>query len=347
MKKTLLILFLLSFCTLFYSCKDDDQPEPEVEQFVEETRLSGRERIVLNCKTQGNGLITKGIGRMDYFFSDGTNKRYSLSVSDFSILHKPPIYKNYYLNFLSPDRLYLQTLGAGSQGDYIRMLELDSTFTNFIFVNNWVNECILFTENDEMWVAYGSFSKGRVYTRFLKVNLKFNGHHTYEIVVPSEDITTISSWYLLDNELYVSNGGYTYKISKDGTTKEIIQDGIFRMFELNDILWGIGYSDWIYSSSDGGENWELFSSDRIESLSLFCFENIDGRVLGYWRGGLIELSSETTDDGSITLSTRNINMTGMDNTEITSVAKFNGRYYVGTFNGLFSKSEENFFTYAD
>lgn len=347
MKNSVLILILLFNSIIFQSCKDDELLEPDVEQFVEETRLSGRERIVLNCKTQGDVLITKGIGRMDYFFANGEHKRYSLSVSDFSILHKPPVYKNYYLNFLAPDQLYLQTLGAGSQGDYIKMKELDSTFSDFLFVNNWVNECILFADTDIMWVAYLSFADKKNSTRFLKVKLKFNGHHSYETVVPSEDIMPISSWYLLDNELYVSNGGSAYKVSENGLTKEIIKSGIFRMFELDDILWAVNYNDWIYFSNDNGDTWELFSNEGIESLSLFCLENIDGRALGYWRGGLIEVSSTITSDGSTTLSTRMINTDGMGNAEITSLAKFNGRYYIGTYNGLFSKSEESFFTYVE
>lgn len=342
MKKSLLILFLLSICTLFYSCKDDDQPEPDVEQFVEETRLSGRERIVLNCKTQGDALITKGIGRMDYFFANGEHERFSTSVTDFSILHKPPIYKNYRVELHNQSIHLYDGLGV----DYIEINELDSVVSSLIFVKNWINECVLFTDNDEMWVAFESLSKGYKRTKFLRVGLVSFGNHTYEIVDPSEDIMPISSWYLLDNELYVSNGVSAYKVSEDGLTKEITPNGIFRMFELDDILWAISYGDRIYYSTDGGETWEFFS-EGIDGLSLFCLENIDGRVLGYLRGELIELSSTITADGSTTLSTRKINTDGMGNAEITSLAKFNGRYYIGTYNGLFSKSEESFFTYVE
>lgn len=344
MKNVKLLYLIISLLCVMSGCKEDEKVEPEVEIFVEETRLSGRERIVLNCKGDEDKLVTKGIGRRDYFYGNGEHQRFSTSVTDFSILHKPPIYKEFGVELYGHSiHLYVE---SGTQVDYIDITELDSTFSQLIFVRNWVNECILFTGNDEMWVAYESISQGIKRTKFLIVNVALIGNYNYTIVDPSEDIMSISSWYLLNNELYVSNGGSAYKISKDGNTTEIIRSGIFRMFELDNILWAISYGDWIYYSADGGETWELFS-EGIESLSLFCLENIDGRVIGYWRGGLIEFSSEIAGDGSTTLSIRTINTDGMGNAEITSLAKFNGRYYIGTYNGLFSKSEENFFSYVE
>jgi hypothetical protein len=325
-------------------CKEDDKVEPEVEIFLEETRLSGRNKIVLNCKAQEGRLVTKGIRSMNHFYADGSHQGFATGGTDFTTFQRPPIYKDYLVE-LRGESLHLFD-GFGT--DFISVKLLDSTFDRYTFVSNWVNDCVLFTENDEMWIAYQSFTTAfRTRTKFLKVSLISFGNHKYEIIDPDSEITEIEAWYWLDNKLYVSNGGSAHKISGDGLTKEIIRNGIFRMFELDDVLWAISFGDFIYHSSDGGETWDLFNDDKRIRLSLFRFQNIEGRVLGYWNGQLIELSSNLSDNGTTTLTSRKINTDGMGDVDITSVAKFNGRYYVGTFNGLFSKSEANFFTYME
>jgi len=300
---------------------------------------------VLNCKAQEGRLVTKGIRSMNHFYADGSHQGFATGGTDFTTFQRPPIYKDYLVELRGEQlRLYSRNLSGGVI--YIDIKERDSTFSNFLFVNNWVNDCILFSDNDIMWVAYQSFANQKKSTRFLKVDLSsFNP--SYQIVNPREDIYPISSWYLLNKKLYVSNGGSAYKISGDGLTKEIIRNGIFRMFELDDVLWAISFGDFIYHSSDGGETWDLFNDDKRIRLSLFRFQNIEGRVLGYWNGQLIELSSSLSDNGTTALTSREINTDGMGDVDITSVAKFNGRYYMGTFNGLFSKSEANFFTYME
>jgi hypothetical protein len=131
-----------------------------------------------------------------------------------------------------------------------------------------------------------------------------------------------------DNLWRISPNGELIEISDNFDSKSI-------MFDFDNILYYSSYKS-IYKSLDNGLTWELVG-DIFPSIERGTFFKVNGSL--YW---YIYSQIFSVEIGTNGFTITELDNSGLEGYEITSITEFQDRVYVTTLSGLFYKSIEDF-----
>lgn len=161
------------------------------------------------------------------------------------------------------------------------------------------------------------------------------------IPYPTEVSASYNYIFSDGNYFYVSiNGNRTelLRVSPSGEVQEAkgIDRRIYNMFSHDDTLFAFSQSaKKVYYSQDEGLNWSSFISNFPVNIAHFFY--IDEKLAFYGKSQLfwVDLANQEVKE---------LDNTGLEGAEITSVNEFNSRVWVTTLSGMYYKSTEDFFT---
>jgi len=331
-------------------CKDDEKVEPEksIERWVENENYTGRNKVQLNSKSFDDAMYTYGVGYYTVFKKSEEIRNYIVSQNSYSILQRPPLSENFLIEITVNNDIFIKP------GDLNRSFKLffdieefDSTFFQYEPISYFHNESILTNKLDQILISYRGKTRGQTTTKY--VLLSINDNRTTVTAVP---ILTIlrrpgAVWSEVNNNFYVSDGESTYKIKPDGSSKLVFDRVLFRMFEHADIVWSVGLDGLVFYSKDNGDSWLRFGESENFYWSKLNFRQINNEVIAYFKSQIYHFVIDENDAGQTMINAREIVSDGLESNEITSISFFDKKYYVTTFSGVFTKSEESFFTYGE
>ncbi len=116
----------------------------------------------------------------------------------------------------------------------------------------------------------------------------------------------------------------------------MLDERLYRIFKVDGQIFGFGWQE-MYTSSDGLSWTKIADIDPVfQSINMV---EIEGRTIGHRTDQIFLFTIEDN-----TLSIVELTNEGLEGNQITSVAAFNGKVYVTTLSGVFTKSIEDFFT---
>ena len=329
------------------NCKKTKSIESVPEVWVEYGDFSGRNKVLLNSYGDSSYLQVIGVHRLTIYNKAGNSANWSTSA-DYGILERPPTMPNYFIERTgtkpySEVKIYsLPDLGRATSTFTVG--EADSTCSSVDIIPSFRGESILTNNNNQMLVAYQAFNKQNEYKRKYILGTLVNGQMREVKVVQAQENKLSITGNSHGNNFYLSDISSTYRINSNGDPRKVSDVGLDRIFYLDNVLWGISTFGAIYTSTNQGEDWNRFSPNLQRDWAGLHYANVNGHVFAFHRAKVYEMTHSKLN-GSSTLSLKEIDNTGLDNTEITSISYFKGHYYVTTYNGLFRKSEGNFFTF--
>jgi hypothetical protein len=331
-------------------CKDDEKVEPEksIERWVENENYTGRNKVQLNSKSFDDAMYTYGVGYYTVYKKNKNVKNYIISENSFSILKRPPLNRELFIQVLEQFVLIGQGDLAPNFNLSFDMLAFDSTFFQFEFISYVHNECILTNELNQVLIAYRGKTNSENKIKYVLLTVDDNRTKLdSEPISAHNSLLGISCWSEVNNNFYVSDGESTYKIKPDGSSKLVFDRALFRMFEHADIVWSVGLDGLVFYSKDNGDSWLRFGESENFYWSKLNFRQINNEVIAYFKSQIYHFIIEEDDAGETMINAREIVSDGLESNEITSISFFDKKYYVTTFSGVFTKSEESFFTYVE
>jgi hypothetical protein len=331
-------------------CKDDEKVEPEksIERWVENENYTGRNKVQLNSKSFDDAMYTYGVGYYTVYKKNENVKNYIISENSFSILKRPPLNRELFIQVLEQFVLIGQGDLAPNFNLSFDMLAFDSTFFQFEFISYVHNECILTNELNQVLIAYRGKTNSENKIKYVLLTVDDNRTKLdSEPISAHNSLLGISCWSEVNNNFYVSDGESTYKIKPDGSSKLVFDRALFRMFEHADIVWSVGLDGLVFYSKDNGDSWLRFGESENFYWSKLNFRQINNEVIAYFKSQIYHFIIEEDDAGETMINAREIVSDGLESNEITSISFFDKKYYVTTFSGVFTKSEESFFTYVE
>jgi hypothetical protein len=331
-------------------CKDDEKVEPEksIERWVENENYTGRNKVQLNSKSFDDAMYTYGVGYYTVYKKNENVKNYIISENSFSILKRPPLNRELFIQVLEQFVLIGQGDLAPNFNLSFDMLAFDSTFFQFEFISYVHNECILTNELNQVLIAYRGKTNSENKIKYVLLTVDDNRTKLdSEPISAHNSLLGISCWSEVNNNFYVSDGESTYKIKPDGSSKLVFDRALFRMFEHADIVWSVGLDGLVFYSKDNGDSWLRFGESENFYWSKLNFRQINNEVIAYFKYQIYHFIIEEDDAGETMINAREIVSDGLESNEITSISFFDKKYYVTTFSGVFTKSEESFFTYVE
>jgi hypothetical protein len=331
-------------------CKEDEKVEPEksIERWVENENYTGRNKVQLNSKSFDDAMYTYGVGYYTVYKKNENVKNYIISENSFSILKRPPLNRELFIQVLEQFVLIRQGDLAPNFNLSFDMLAFDSTFFQFEFISYVHNECILTNELNQVLIAYRGKTNSENKIKYVLLTVDDNCTKVdSEPISAHNSLLGVSCWSEVNNNFYVSDGESTYKIKPDGSSKLVFDRALFRMFEHADIVWSVGLDGLVFYSKDNGDSWLRFGESENFYWSKLNFRQINNEVIAYFKSQIYHFIIEEDDAGETMINAREIVSDGLESNEITSISFFDKKYYVTTFSGVFTKSEESFFTYVE
>jgi len=345
----LLYLFISLLCVLL-GCKEDEKVEPEksIERWVENENYTGLKKVQLNSKSFGDAMYTYGVGSYTVFKKNENTLNYIIQENSFSILTRPPLNRELFIQVLEQFVLIKQGDLAPNFNLSFDILAFDSTFYQFEFVRFWQNECILTNELSQILIAYRGKTNSENKIKYVLLTVDDNRTKVdSEPISAHNSLLGVSCWSEVNNNFYVSNGESTYKIKPDGSSKLVFDRALFRMFEQADKVWSVGLDGLVFYSLDDGDTWLTLGTTRNPSWSYLNFRKVNREIIAYYESQIYHFTFDENDAGQTSINAREIVSDGLESNEITSISFFDKKYYVTTFSGVFTKSEESFFTYVE
>jgi len=139
----------------------------------------------------------------------------------------------------------------------------------------------------------------------------------------------------IGDHFFITTDNKVYRMETDGQYQEVLDERLYKIFEIGNQLVGLGWSD-VFVSSDQGLSWAARSPSNLPvDLN---FTNIGDRVVAYRYAQLWEVVLEND-----ALTFNELDNDGLDGRSITSVNDFGDQVYVTTLSGVFNKSFAEFF----
>ncbi|MBO0951605.1 hypothetical protein [Fibrella forsythiae] len=164
---------------------------------------------------------------------------------------------------------------------------------------------------------------------------------TQKIVLPAS--SGLRSVQRIGNNFIVSLSSGTYRIKPDGTYLKTYPYSLIRQFTTNETVYGLtnggAGSLQLVASTDQGNTWQTIATDLPTNYSLLSYKQVQNQVIGVYNSQLFQLTITPT-----TLSTTELDNTGLYGNKITSVATYRNTVYVSTLSGVFTKPVRTFLT---
>ncbi|MGD1840614.1 MAG: hypothetical protein ACFB0B_06920 [Thermonemataceae bacterium] len=204
---------------------------------------------------------------------------------------------------------------------------------------NSKNECLIpyYIKEDNLLINSNLLKVDLTVERLGARDVAIDTVKTQIIELPYEFSNSIITMQLLDDNFYVTTGSMgTYKVKDSGELTKVLDERLYRIFKVDGQIFGFGWQE-MYTSSDGLSWTKIADIDPVfQSINMV---EIEGRTIGHRTDQIFLFTIEDN-----TLSIVELTNEGLEGNQITSVAAFNGKVYVTTLSGVFTKSIEDFFT---
>ena len=331
------------------SCKKEDELRPieTKEQWVEHPNFTGRNKIQLNCKAFGDTMYSAGLGYYSVFIKGSETKNYITSSNSFGVFQKPPISKDVYVQWFQ-NWLYFKSGDLSNGLDLsVDMKKIDSTFYQMEFVSYRANECILINDKNQVLVAYRGYNQEKRAIKFVLISIDIWGGYDFKLIEAQSSGLSLLCWSVVEGHFFVSNSESTYKITSDGDSYLVSNRVLYRMFKVDDTIWSIANDGMVFYSNNSGDSWQQFGDQGNMNWAYLYFNECNGNIVAHYQSQIYLFNQSKNNAGETIISIRELDNEGLEGNEITSISYFDNEYYVTTFSGVFSKSEENFFTYVE
>lgn len=356
MKSQVGLLFILF--ALIFSCNEAEEPilelEEELEQFerIENSNFNFVNSDVQRIKVVGDRLFYSHKTNPGYIESDGEVVQLCC-LNNNNMDFRQAFSSNY---IVAADRsleiFNVYDINEGTSG-FLSFTGI-VPFENSARINTFHRESNFELNNDHLIASLTVDGVSSIY--IFDLTKQFD---LFQPVVPSEaikvefpnDLPDLGSRFIKVNAF---NDGWIASVLTGNTggsgTYFIQKDGSFeRLFALDDLV----YSGHAYTSEGqlllGGEG-EIRISEN-ESLDRFyrglnASTNIRFRLIGdrlvIWNPNLSTLYEVESFKGPEEATLRILNTRGIEFSNVNDIAEFNGRVYLATSQGLFTKSLEGF-----
>ncbi|MFZ4620055.1 MAG: hypothetical protein ACOYNS_05830 [Bacteroidota bacterium] len=353
-----LIIFLL------FGCKKESetpvQPVAERSSWKLNVLYFRAEKILLNSFASKDTLTIAGFNSISLFDTSTLNPSRRVFANDFSSMAFKPVFGNNFWMYggangvqfvlFSPVYLRGNTTSALPFFWGLRLHDLDSSYSvkTVALPNYYTNPIGAFNSKGQFLSAVSdtdgcSFCLIDLHTSYSPsyagilasispavTKIKLNGNDKYISYVPF-----ISSYK--DNYFVSSNQG-NYIVYPNGSYRKLtVSSGSFvDMFNIHDTLYSLTSNAELFRSLDNGENWAHFAGNFPSSFSRHFM--IGEKVYFYVYSQLFSADLST---GKI----QEIDNTGLEYNEITSVNMFGDKVLVTTLSGLFYKPISEFLMY--
>ena len=232
----------------------------------------------------------------------------------------------------------------GQADFYLQLPDIDPMFLDFSFPAFHISNCMsINTQNDCLIPYYARSESEDNISKLLLVatDIKSYGAEsnyvdttkTWIITVPSGNVWALHTF---DNDFYAASDEGTLKIDETRTTRLVSSGTFYKMFRINNQLYGLDNRE-LYVS-DQGDNWNLLGEINLDFSSL-NYHTIDGKTIAYYNSQLFHL-----ENGEGAIEVTELDNAGIESHEITSVARLGSRIYVTTLSGVFFKEHDSFWT---
>lgn len=345
MKKSLLLLAGI----LVLGCSDnlDQNIEPELEQPVwqEDDRFLFDNKAFNNSAYNDDGIYFAGLFYGSMLRNDGDNEDVTSVRVNYDQNYKMPISDLLFLN-ASESKLNIRPSQSMLEEEYIDMKEVDPEFYSFDFPNRWSSEAMLVNSKKQCLVPYrvGSPASGLV-IKFLLIDIDLiDDNGRYFVDVKNIEILDFlgagyytTTLFCINDIFFVNNPFGTYIIDTEGNHQQVSDDPLYDTFYYDRFYYGIANYGRFYKSSDA-VSWSQVG-ELSSTFSLLDYTLLDGKNIGFRNSQIWIISPNESE-----IETTELDNTGLDGNQITSIGKFNGKIYVTTYSGIYYKDEEDFWT---
>ncbi|RYF70945.1 MAG: hypothetical protein EOO39_14815 [Cytophagaceae bacterium] len=248
----------------------------------------------------------------------------------------------------SPVQSYVNTV--------VRFPALDPDFANFDLIPASNGETIVANNQNQLIVPYRRYDRsyntpvingGLINIALITVNvpsppyIQLKTDNTKIIDLPSGNflyaISSIGRYFL------VSAGSGTYRILPDGSYQKTYPYSFLNLFTFKGVVYGITTANTgtlkLAASTDQGNTWSILVDQLPDAYRLFNYKTVNNQLIATYNSQLFQLTITPT-----TLSTVELDNTGLYGNKITSVAQFRNTVYVSTLSGVFTKPVRTFLT---
>ena len=352
----LLVLFLVG-------CTKQTIIEKEVEKQYQWQRKTG-----LDFE---HGILTNSYATEDYFFAMGYTNFISM-VND-SLLHPDAHNQSNFTRYSTRMRLksatkfpltahyYVYTHPSGTVAivpnanpvtsrayRFLRMSEIDPAFKEFYSPIVPFSLHIVSNQANQLLIPYRHNISAT--PRLLLVEVVRNVHQgthlmdvgQISIMELPKEISGASPDHLtaIKNHFYFSYGD-TYRVDTNGDLRVILEGVTLTHFiPVGNTIYGMSAENKLYESTDEGNTWrEIGENLRFPGTAPLHYTTIAGKTIAYT--GLGKIYEVSFLPGGVTY--RELENDGIQHTRITSVTEFQGKVYVTTLAGLYSREVQHFF----
>ncbi|QES89228.1 hypothetical protein [Rhizosphaericola mali] len=145
---------------------------------------------------------------------------------------------------------------------------------------------------------------------------------------------------------YLLMGPKIFRINENGVYKDLTNasiklDDVVSMFTIGKYIFAIGDDQSSLTvSEDNGATWHIFSNGINSNLPFLRFGYVGGKTIGIYNAQLFEF----TLNGN-TLTTKELDNSGLNTNLITSVSQAGRHVFVSTMSGVYYRDTTNFITY--
>ena len=268
--------------------------------------------------------------------------------------YRPLLHPNFF-GFLFNDLVYIVstrepvTSTPNGTADRVILSQLDPDFASFYTLPVWGGETMAANKQDQFIVPYTVYdrssatpvvSQTEIRLMLVSLNVKkepFGGvkvARTQKITLPGSGI--IGSIQSIGPNFIVSTGSGTYRIKPDGSVAKTYSGGFRRQFTFSKTTYGLSGSTF-WASTDQGESWSTFASNVPPDYSRASCKQVGNQLIAYLNSQLFQLNITPT-----MLTAIELDNTGLEDNQITSIAQFRNTAYISTMSGVFTKPVRTF-----
>ncbi len=360
--RLLLPLFCLSL--LFSSCKkelDELEIDPVIAWEVHDQFLHSQ-RYISNLYEANDKLQVMGMNLFSTIERQGGQGDVRHYVHYFKNIahHKYPMNSRIFTGADGNYMFFKSVRDPVLSGVHLTLnaKNLDPQFVEFRLALTHTGESFALSENNVALVPYTYFveEKGIHALRYFLVKLAIENEYLssdrivlkeVQILTPGQEGGFIRHMRSHQGSFYVATDWGFYKISEDGDIHFQLPDQIaYATFKHKGDLYAVSrhgrQQTHALLKSITPHNWAIDANLDRQAEMLQYHAITDETILASYNSQIFELEL-----GAGNFILRELDNTGLEGHAITSIARLNGKIYIATRSGLFSKAAEHLLTYKE